>query len=321
MSPSQGNTYHFCVSEDNEGIRLDQLLAELLPDSSRTAIQQLIEDTQVTVNGRCEKKRYITEKEDHIVVHIPPPVQHLLTPEPMSFRILFEDASFFIIDKPAGLVVHPGPGNYSGTFVHGLIAHCQQIAGLDPIRPGIVHRLDKETSGVLVAAKTALALTDLSRQFQERTVTKEYFALVHGDLQTSHDIKEPIGRDPKFRQKMGIVPTGKFAHTTIYPLAHRNGITLVQAIPHTGRTHQIRVHLSSIGFPVIGDLLYGGKKNSIKVERHMLHCHRLKFQHPTTELPLDVRAGLPIDMQQLICETGLGYESYSAACTSSVSLR
>lgn len=308
------------IEEAQSGFRLDQVLTKIFPTMSRTSIQALIDDKHIDVNGQVQKKRYLVSVGDCITVFIPQVEPLSIQPEPMVFSVLYEDDSLFVIDKPPGLVVHPAPGNRTKTFVHGLLAHCQHVAQLDPVRPGIVHRLDKETSGVLAAAKTKEALFSLSRQFQERGVSKEYFAIVQGELSNSLEIQEPIGRDPFFRKKMGIVSSGKSAYTKIFPLAHREGFTLVKAVPLTGRTHQIRVHLSHLGFPIVGDSLYGWKKNKLKVDRHMLHCHRLRFLHPTTALFLDIAAALPPDMCQLISFVGFPHESYCSASSSGFSI-
>lgn len=217
----------------------------------------------------------------------------------MQFDILYEDEFLLAINKPPGLVVHPAPGNWEGTFVNGLLALCHIADNTDPIRPGIVHRLDKETSGVLVAAKSTPILNALCKQFHDRTVLKEYLAIVEGTCTGSHEVRGAIGRDQRHRQKMTIRLDGKEAFTQITALASCQNLSIVKAMPHTGRTHQIRVHLASLGFPVLGDSLYG-KKPCGQIPRHMLHCAQICLVHPISHSTLVLKATIPNDMLEIM---------------------
>ncbi len=299
------------VPTEGAGLRLDVVLTKLFP-FSRAVLQRLIEEGVVCVNGRVEKKRYVVSEGDCVALSIPPqPASHIV-PEPMTFDVIYEDSSLFVINKPAGLVVHPAPGNRSGTFVNGLVACLKDLACCDPVRPGVVHRLDKDTSGVLIAAKTPWALNALSQQFHDRTVYKEYLAVVAGCCQESVRCSGPIGRDPKNRQKMAIVSTGKQAQTDIIPLHSTGEWTFVKAIPHTGRTHQVRVHLAFLGYPILGDAVYGKRSanEQWKVRRQLLHCWSLTVVHPETAKPLTVKAPMPYDMANVV---GYQYEGDGTA--------
>ena len=291
-------------------MRLDVALARLL-DLSRTSVQGLIEDGLACVNGQPCKKRALVAAGDLLSVILPPPVPSYAIPEEMKFDILYEDADLFIINKPPGLVVHPAPGNRNGTFINGFLAHCKNLSFEDPVRPGLVHRLDKETSGVLIAAKKPEILLALSEQFQQRTVRKEYLAIVVGRMEQPACVDKPIGRDPIRRQRMAVVAGGKAAMTEFAPLGlpfplegggwmqSPQSATLVSAAPHTGRTHQIRVHLASLSLPVLGDSVYGIRAvNELwGGGRHMLHCQSIAFTHPRTGIWMVVQAPMPQDMK------------------------
>lgn len=305
VMPWQG----LCVSTDCSGLRLDLFLAQQL-SISRASVQQWIEQGLVHVNGEARPKRFFVQAGDGVSFCPPEPSVSHVIPEQMLFDILYEDGELFVINKPPGLVVHPAPGNRSGTFVNGFMAYCHDLQCTDPIRPGVVHRLDKDTSGVLVAAKTPGTLAHLSRQFQERLVTKEYVALIVGHMAESVRVAEPIGRDPRNRQRMAVVSSGKEAETEFFPCGkpfrigrqYTKDCTLVTAKPRTGRTHQIRVHLASLGTPVLGDALYGGTDSVVKEWRirQMLHCRRLGFIHPKTGESVVVEAPIPKDMRQML---------------------
>jgi len=262
----------------------------------------MIELGRVRVNGSLEKKRYVVSSGDTIAFELIEEEPLHLGAESMDFEILYEDEWLFVVNKPPGLVVHPAPGNRSGTFVNGLVAHCGEILSDDPIRPGIVHRLDKETSGVLLAAKSQEVVRALSRQFHDREVEKEYYAIVVGEMREEVNVSFPIGRHPKERKKMAVVEGGREASTIFFPMAVANGYTFVRAIPYTGRTHQIRVHLAEIGFPILGDSLYGKKRG---IERQMLHCSRMGFTHPHKKEWMVCSAPMWGDMQKICTELGL----------------
>ena len=285
------------VPAECAGMRLDVALTKLF-SHSRASLQRWIEEGLVHVNGQAQKKRYVVSEGDLLAVCPAPPPPSAVAPEPMTFDILYEDSSLFIINKPPGLVVHPAPGNRSGTFVNGLVACLKDLECQDPIRPGLVHRLDKDTSGVLIAAKTPSALQALSQQFHDRTVYKEYRAIVVGRCTEAMRCAEPIGRDPKNRKRMAIVHNGKEAQTEFFPLQSSGALTLMRAVPHTGRTHQIRVHLASLGYPILGDAVYG--KKDVSVKRQMLHCWSLTVLHPVTKTPLVLQAPLPQDFQEIL---------------------
>lgn len=301
------------VPPECSGLRVDVALTRLL-DLSRASLQRYIEEGLVHVNGQPCKKRLLVATGDLLSVCLPPPSPSHVTPQKMVFDVLYEDADLFIINKPPGLVVHPAPGNRDGTFVNGFVAHCADLMCDDPIRPGLVHRLDKDTSGVLIAAKKPEILAALSEQFQERRVRKEYLAVVVGRLEHPVCVDKPIGRDPVHRQRMAVLENGKPAKTDFSPespsfplipygsqgrgcIQSPRDCTLVTAIPHTGRTHQIRVHLAYLGVPVLGDLVYGIRSvNEIwNGPRHMLHCRSIAFAHPRRGEEMVIQAPIPED--------------------------
>lgn len=283
-----------------ESRRLDKLLSEAFPEHSRSYFQFLMEEGSVTCNGKRAKKGMIPKIGDQIQIFFKPLPTLSLSPEEIFLDILYEDETLLCINKPAGMVVHPAPGHSSGTFVHALLHHCQTLPP-QGVRPGIVHRLDKETSGVLLAAKTVEAHKELIDAFSNRLVEKEYLAIVTGNP-GQQVIDRPIGRHPARRQEMTIRESGRHATTLIETLKSANGLSLIQAKPITGRTHQIRVHLKSIGTPVMGDFLYGPVKLShkLKVRRQLLHAHRLKFPHPLSKKEIEVEAPLPEDFKAFL---------------------
>lgn len=324
------------VPERYAHVRLDQVLVALFPQFSRASIQEHIEKERVLVNGQTQKKRYLVEEGDLLTLFVPSAEPSCLTPESMSFSILFEDQDLFVINKPPHLVVHPAPGHRSGTFVHGFLAHIQGAfcktsdcdmrsagegetergrefcKGLhdsvfdDPIRPGIIHRLDKDTSGVLLAAKNREALYAVSKQFHDRKVKKEYFAVVLGEFTGYKDVQGNIARDPKNRKRMALVDEGKEARTEVFGVQSRNGFSLVRACPHTGRTHQVRLHLRALGLSILGDELYGQKEINKKWNvRQMLHCFSLCFHHPRTHEEIRVEAPFFPDMDTVLTQLGM----------------
>lgn len=291
-SPSSDPIRSWSIDSPNNGQRLDRFLAAACPDFSRVRIQDFIRDGHVTVNRAPAKPSWPLKAGDQVTIEIPGESQPVpLEAEEMPLRILFEDDVLLVIDKPAGLVVHPGAGNREGTLVNGLLHHCGGISvvgGED--RPGIVHRLDKETSGCLVVAKTEFAHRDLSTKFAGREVDKTYLAVTDGIPRMPHGtIEAAIGRHPTHRQKMAVVERGRDALTRYRVLGKNASRALVECQPKTGRTHQIRVHLKHLGTPVAGDPQYGRRGHEI---RHLLHAWRLSFVHPlhgrhmTFEAPL-----------------------------------
>ncbi len=298
----------FVVSQGAAGQRLDQYLAGV-SGVSRARVQRLIADGQVLVGGRPEKPRHHVIAGERIQLRIPPAAPLSLTPEPIPLNILYEDDDLLVLNKPAGLVVHPGAGRTSGTLVHALLAHCQNLPGIGGVeRPGIVHRLDRETSGVLVVAKTEAAHQSLSRQFAARVVKKRYLALVHGEVrEESGRIEAAIGRREHDRKRMGVrTRGGREARTGFRVVRRMPDMTLLVLSLETGRTHQIRVHLAHIHHPVVGDRVYGGRRerrragsDTSRAERQMLHAWRLGFHHPRTGAWLEFTAPIPEDFLRL----------------------
>jgi 23S rRNA pseudouridine1911/1915/1917 synthase len=281
---------------------------------SRNQVQRLIENSHIQVNGKPQKASYRLRPEEQVLVCLPPPPPSELTPEPLPLQIIFQDDHLIGINKPPGLVVHPASSHRKATLVHGLLHHCDRLADLGgPLRPGIVHRLDKDTSGVIVVAKNNSAYRHLSRQFKEKSVYKEYTALVYGRLRSSSgEFTAPIQRHPKNRKKMGIIAGGRDAFTSWWLEILFGEVSLAKVVIKTGRTHQIRVHFAHAQHPVVGDGTYGGKKRvrSIenplvrarlsKVRRQMLHARRLILEHPATGERLDLSAPIPEDMSDLL---------------------
>jgi len=298
------------VAVDQAGERLDRYLSSVVPGQSRSQIQRLIEQGHVSVAGRKAKANLAVKAGDRITVDVPEPVATTLIAEDIPLTIVYEDSDLVVVDKPAGMVVHPAAGHDSGTLVNALLHRLSDLSGIGgERRPGIVHRLDKGTSGLMVVAKNDHALESLSRQFAEREVEKEYGALVWGVVQAGRRIDLPIGRDPNDRQKMSAKSRrARHAVTRITRAHHYRGVTLCQVAIHTGRTHQIRVHLSAIGHPVVGDATYGGHRTRVAadlrpvltLERPFLHAHRLVFTHPTDGRTMEFESPLPADLQAVL---------------------
>ncbi len=288
------------VVQEEETERLDLYVAHHCPDVSRSRAHRLIEEGHVTVNGRVAKPSRPLQRGDRVVVRVPPPSPLDLVPEAIPLSVVYEDRDLLVIDKPAGLAVHPGAGRSRHTLVNALLARCPDLTGVGGVlRPGIVHRLDKDTSGLLLVAKNDRAHADLSRQLKERTVDKGYLALVTGRLEPGEGVIEgAIGRDPRNRKRMAVVDGGRPARTAYRVRERLDGCTLVEVAPSTGRTHQIRVHLAAIGHPVVGDAVYG--RPSALVGRQFLHACRLGFRHPADGRPLLFESPLPADLQQAL---------------------
>jgi 23S rRNA pseudouridine1911/1915/1917 synthase len=282
------------------GARLDQFLAGQQVGVTRSRLQSLINEGFVLVNGRSAGPAQKVRAGDIVLLSIPPPHKLDLVPQPLPLDVVFQDGSMVVIDKPAGLSVHPGPGHPDGTLVNALLAHCPDIKGIGgAIRPGIVHRLDKDTSGLLVVAKTEPAHQGLAAQFKGHSVTKGYLALATGIVEPPKgQIDAPIARDPRHRKRMGIIVGGREARTRYRVLELLDGYSLLELYLETGRTHQARVHLAYLGHPLLGDAVYG--KRSPLLGRHFLHAHHLGFRHPLSRKPLEFRSGLPDDLHQVI---------------------
>ena len=291
----------FRVAEPQRGQRLDQFLRAELPQHSRAFLQRLTADGHVTVNARATKPSYKVRVGDSVSIEIPPPRPLDVQPEAIPLEILFEDDDLIVINKPAGLVVHPAAGNREHTLVNALLHHCRgQLAGIGGVeRPGIVHRLDKGTSGCLVVAKTDFAHQSLVGQFKSRGVTKIYRALCWGQFaRRSGRVDATIGRSDRDRKKMSSRSRrGRPSLTEYRVLKQRADFALVELTLHTGRTHQIRVHMAHVGHPVVGDTTYGrARKSDISVARPLLHAYKLGFTHPRTGARMEFTAAIPDDM-------------------------
>jgi 23S rRNA pseudouridine1911/1915/1917 synthase len=288
------------VPNDHAGWRLDRYLAAALPEFSRSRLQALIRAGDVLLEGKIVRARETVRRGDVVRLKIPPPQEIETKAEQIPLEILFEDDELIVINKPAGLVVHPGAGNQEHTLVNALLYHCSNLSGIGgKQRPGIVHRLDKETSGCLVVAKNDASHHELARQFAAREVTKIYLALVSGTPKRRQGIIEAgIGRHPVQRKKMHVDPRrGRAAITEYRVLKSLGGISLLECVLHSGRTHQIRVHLHHLSHPVVGDALYGKKGNA---PRQMLHAWKLGFSHPRTGKPMEFEAPIPEDFQAMM---------------------
>lgn len=285
------------------GPRVDKYIAQEVPDLSRSFVKKLLDEGQVTVDGKVPKASYKVEAGDVIVVRVPPPEPTEVRAEDIPLRITYEDADIVVVDKPAGMVVHPAHGHRSGTLVNALLAHCTDLSGIDgELRPGIVHRLDKDTSGLLLVAKNDMAHRHLQRQFKQRLVHKIYLALTEGLLPTPRGVIDaPIGRDPQQRKRMAVLPRGgREARTEYRVLEHLTQHTLVEAEPVTGRTHQIRIHFASIGHPLAGDRVYGFRKQRLPLRRQFLHAARIAFTLPSSGEPVEFTSELPDDLAAVL---------------------
>ncbi len=294
---------HVLSVEAGEGGRLDRFVAARLTDLSRTTAQRLIDDGFITLNGSICKASDKIGQGDVIVVRIPPPAPAELLAENIPLKIVYEDADVVVIDKPAGLVVHPAAGHDRGTLVNALLGHIPDLEGIGgEVRPGIVHRLDKDTSGLIVAAKSDRALQFLQDQFKSRTIKKMYLALIEGLVEPREGIIDaPIGRSKTDRKKMAVTPEGRSARTRyrVRQIYHQPDMSLVEAYPETGRTHQIRVHFAWLKHPLVGDNVYGRQKPIVPIERHFLHAASLSFMLPSGKVRT-FTSNLPDDLQRVL---------------------
>ena len=281
---------------DLSDMRLDAYVASKINTLSRTMVQKLIEDGEILVNGKEKKISYTVQLGDIIEINIPKPQETEIKPENIPLDIIYEDNDIIVVNKPKGMVVHPGNGNSDGTLVNAIMAICKDsLSGIGgKIRPGIVHRLDKDTSGLLIIAKNDIAHINMSNQIKDRQVKKIYIALVRGIVgEDEATINMPIGRSTKDRKKMAVRKDGKEAITHFKVLKRYNKYTLLEIKIDTGRTHQIRVHMSEIGYPVVGDMVYSKGKNEFKIEGQMLHAKSLDFKHPITGKKMHLETELP----------------------------
>ena len=296
------NQVNIAVSEEQTSERLDKFLSTTEPEWSRTQVQQWVKDGLIEVNGKQVKANYKVQAGDQIKVEIPDPEALDVEAEPMDLDIYYEDADVLVVNKPRGMVVHPAPGHVSGTLVNGLMAHCKDLSGINGVmRPGIVHRIDKDTSGLLMVAKNDMAHESLVNQLVAKTVTRKYTAVVHGIIQ--HDtgtIDAPIGRDKKDRQSMSVTKENAKQAVTHFDVIERfKDFTVVECRLETGRTHQIRVHMKYIGYPLAGDPKYGPRK-TVDFNGQLLHAGVLGFDHPRTGEYIEFTAPIPADMQAFI---------------------
>lgn len=290
------------VEPVDKGERIDKFISSANEDWSRSQVQAWVKEGRVTVNGEPIKNNYKVAQDDEITLRVPPPKELAIQAEEMPLAIVFEDGDVVVVNKPRGLVVHPAPGHYSGTLVNGLLHHCQDLSGINGVlRPGIVHRIDKDTSGLLMVAKNDKAHMGLAEQLKNHTVNRKYVAIVHGViLHEMGTIDAPIGRDPKNRQQMAVVfENSKPAITHFVVLERFKDCTLVELKLETGRTHQIRVHMKYIGYPLLGDPKYG-MKSSIELDGQALHAKTLGFEHPRTGEYLEFEADLPDELKDVI---------------------
>jgi 23S rRNA pseudouridine1911/1915/1917 synthase len=307
----------FIIADNGKDQRIDLFLSCQMEDLTRSRIQALIRDGFVTVNGKTPKISYRLKKYDQVRLVVPPAKSYHIEPEEVEFSLIYEDDSLLVLNKPPGLVIHPAPGHPGGTLVHGLLQHCRDLSGIGGVmRPGIVHRLDKDTSGVLVVAKNDKAHASLARQFKEGAIKKQYKAIVHGIMgENKGEIDLPIGRHPIKRKEMAVLPANGRIALTRWQIEEEigNNFSVLSVRPRTGRTHQIRVHLSHEGHPIVGDSVYGHKKKWWKthfpldytktivlINRQMLHAQTLGFVHPTRNEYCEYTAEMPDDMQQTI---------------------
>lgn len=295
------------VAEEMSGKRLDSVLAGMMPEYSRSFIQKLFENGSITVGGDpCSEKKRKAAAGDIVEITIPQPERLEVEAEDIPLDIVYEDDELLVVDKPAGMVVHPAPGNHSGTLVNALMYYCgdalSSINGV--IRPGIVHRIDKDTSGLLMVAKTDRAHNALSAQLAEHSITRRYKAIVYSNIKEDEGtVDKPIGRDPGNRLRNAVVYTNSKNAVTHYRVLERfGGFTLVEAVLETGRTHQIRVHMAYIRHPLLGDTLYGPAKNRYGAKRQMLHAGVLGFVHPVTGEYMEFNSPLPQDFEDVLAK-------------------
>jgi 23S rRNA pseudouridine1911/1915/1917 synthase len=302
------------IDPDHAGLRLDAFLAAQIEGWSRARLQKLIENEDVLVNGKVSKPSYKLREGDEVEIELTAPITTGFAPENIPIDIVYEDETVVVVNKPAGLVVHPAAGTPSGTLANALAYYFQQLPNGDSVRPGIVHRLDRDTSGLLVVAKTETALENLSDQFRDRTVFKSYVALVHGRvLSNSGKIDQPLARDRSNRTRMAVIRGGRGALTLYRVRRSFQRFTLLDVELKTGRTHQIRVHLAWLKHPVVGDETYGaGRDNTIhdpqlrarirNLKRHFLHAEKLGFTHPATKEFMKFESPLPPELSELLLE-------------------
>lgn len=304
-------TKEIIIEDKYNGLRADKALSIIFENLSRNFIQNLFENNNVLINGKNSKGKTKLVSGDKVKIDIPEPEELSVQGENIPLDIIYEDKDVIIVNKPKDMVVHPAPGNYSGTLVNALLYHCTDLSGINGvIRPGIVHRIDKDTSGILVIAKNDLAHNDLAAQFKEHSIKREYFALVEGRIKNDEGtIDAPIGRHSNNRLKFAVSDGGKRAITHYKVLEVFNSCTLVKCTLETGRTHQIRVHMAFIGHPLVGDTVYGLKKQKLTNSGQVLHAKTLGFIHPSTKEYVEFNSSLPKEYKKILRKLG-GKEDY-----------
>lgn len=295
-------TREFIVDEKLENTRLDLFLSQQMEGKSRSYIQGLIEKSHVKVNGIIKKSNYKLKLKDIVYIIVPDPVGLNIEPEDIPLDIVYEDSDVIVVNKGQGMIVHPASGVYTGTLVNALLKHCKDLSGINGVtRPGIVHRIDKDTSGVLVVAKNDRAHNKLAEQFKDHSMTRSYVALVEGVLKKDEGtIDAALGRHPVERIKIAVVKDGKRAVTHYKVLEKFKNNTLVECVLETGRTHQIRVHMAYIGHPLVGDPVYGHKKQRFNLNGQMLHAQKLGFIHPSTNEYIELKSELPDHFKKIL---------------------
>lgn len=288
------------LTAEQDGERIDVFVARRLPALTRSRVQRLIEEGRVRVAGGRAKASLRLEAGQRVTVDVPAAAPMSAQPEPIALDVLYEDADLLVVNKPPGMTVHPAPAHPASTLVNAVLAHCRDLSGIGGVlRPGIVHRLDRDTSGAIVVAKNDAAHNALARQLKDRAVEKTYIALVEGTPSPAEGlIDAPIARDPRRRERMAVIEGGRAAVTAYRVLERMPGMSLVEARPRTGRTHQIRVHLAAIGHPIAGDRVYG--RASALVGRQFLHAARIAFAHPRTGERIEIKAPLPADLREAL---------------------
>ncbi len=294
--------YRFVVTEESENTRIDSTLSFLLPDKSRSYIQKIIKDGAVSVNGKSVKQSYALKSDDEIICDIPEAKELEVEPEDIKLDIVYEDSDIIIVNKPKDMVVHPAPGHMSGTLVSGVLYHCKDLSGINGVlRPGIVHRIDKDTTGLLIICKNDNSHNCIAAQLKEHSAERTYHAICHGVLKDDEGIIDaPLGRSNNDRKKMAIVPGGKRAVTHYTVLERFNNTTYVKLNLETGRTHQIRVHMASIGHPLLGDPVYGRGDDKYLRFGQLLHAKTLGIVHPSTNEFMQFDSEIPEYFKEIL---------------------
>ncbi len=291
------------VTEDDEGIRIDKYLTDNLEDITRNRIQKLIDDEQISVNGKLVKANYKVKENDIICVTIPEAVEIDIQAEDIPLDIVYEDDDLLVVNKPKGMVVHPAPGHYTGTLVNAIMHHCKDnLSGINgELRPGIVHRIDMDTTGLLVVCKNDYAHNFLAEQLKEHSITRKYHAIVYNSVKEDDGtVNAPLGRNPSDRKKMAIIKDGREAITHYHVIERFKNYSYIECQLETGRTHQIRVHMTSINHPLLGDSLYGPKSSSFNLQGQTLHAKVLGFIHPRTKEYMEFEVPLPEYFEKLV---------------------